>query len=67
MDFLSTIASFGRSADFPLPVGNPETQTASYEIYATFCAPEMMGGKRSKTVLLATHGIGFDGRLEIED
>ncbi|MCJ1461462.1 hypothetical protein MMC07_000059 [Pseudocyphellaria aurata] len=58
IDFVS-IATTRVSAGFPLPVGSPVNQTASYEIAATFCTPER-GGAHSKTVLLATHGLGFD-------
>ncbi|MCJ1422472.1 hypothetical protein MMC29_000352 [Sticta canariensis] len=58
IDFLS-IASSRQSARFSPPVGDPVKQTASYNICATFCTPEMPGN-RSKTVLLATHGLGFD-------
>ena len=60
IDFLS-IATSRPSAGFPSPVGNPVNQTASYNISATFCTPEKPG-KHSKTVLLATHGLGFDKR-----
>lgn len=60
IDFLS-IASSRQSAGFPSPVGNPVNQTASYNISAAFCTPDKPG-KRSKTVLLATHGLGFDKR-----
>lgn len=59
-DFLS-IAASRESARFPAPVGNPVTRTASYSIVATFCTPQK-SGKHSKTVLLATHGLGYDRR-----
>lgn len=59
-DFLALSAT-RVSAGVPIPVGNPVNQTASYSIAATFCTPER-SGKQSKTVLLATHGLGFDRR-----
>lgn len=59
IDFLSTAAT-RQSAGFPSPVDDPiNNQTASYTISATFCSPET-AGEHSKTVLLATHGLGFD-------
>ena len=60
IDFLTT-ASSRPSAGFPPPFGNPIDQTASYSISATFCTPKK-GGPKAKTVLLATHGLGFDRR-----
>lgn len=57
-DFVST-SSARVSAGFPIPVGDPVNQTASYNIAATFCTPERPG-EHSKTVLLATHGVGLD-------
>lgn len=60
IDFLS-LTSSRQSAEFSSPVGNPVNQTTSYNISATFCTPETPG-KSSKTVLLATHGLGFDKR-----
>ncbi len=60
IDFLSS-ASTRFSAGFPSPVGDPVKQTCSYEISATFCTPQRPGN-HSKTVLLATHGLGFDKR-----
>lgn len=59
-DFLSTVTTRA-SAGFPFPVGNPVNQTAIYNISASFCTPETPG-ENSKTVLLATHGLGFDKR-----
>lgn len=60
IDFVS-LATTRVSAGFPSPVGSPVSQTASYDISATFCTPERIGA-HSKTVLLATHGLGFDSR-----
>ena len=60
IDFAST-ASSRRDAGFPPPIGPPASQTANYEISATFCTPKA-SGKKAKTVLLATHGLAFDRR-----
>lgn len=58
IDFL-TRAATRMGAGVILPVGDPVNQTASFKISATFCTPEKPG-EHSKTVLLATHGLGFD-------
>lgn len=60
IDFVST-ATTRLSARFPYPLGKPVNQKGSYNISATFCTPTQPGN-RSKTVLLATHGLGFDRR-----
>ena len=39
------------------PISGGAYQTVSYEISGTFCSPTKGG---SETVLLATHGVGFD-------
>lgn len=60
IDFASTLTS--RTDDgFPPPIGAPVTETASYQIRATFCTPVVPGNNSGK-VLLATHGLGFDRR-----
>lgn len=58
IDFL-TVASFRPSLGLPLPFGNLTEETGSYKIAGTFCAPKKRGPK-SKTILLATHGLGCD-------
>ena len=58
VDLLSAGAT-RTTANFPLPLGAPVHQTAAYRISATFCTPKKQG-KHAKTVLLATHGLGFD-------
>lgn len=60
IDFLA-VASSRPSAGFPLPFGNRTEETGSYKIAGTFCAPKKRGPK-SKTVLVATHGLGGDRR-----
>ena len=47
------------AAGYPPPLGAAVNVTASYQVSATFCTPET-AGNHSKTVLLATHGLGFD-------
>lgn len=45
------------------PVIGKENITATYEVTGTFCSPKTLTGNgREKTVLLATHGIHYDGR-----
>jgi hypothetical protein len=43
------------------PIGGAENATATYIISGTFCSPKVPSG-REKTVLLATHGLHYDGR-----
>ena len=62
IDFLSS-ASSRPSAGFSAPVGNPVKQTGSYKIGATFCSPQKPGN-HSDTVIVATHGLGFDRRYD---
>lgn len=68
IDFLST-ASSRPSAGFPAPVGNNSVnQTGSYEIGATFCTPQTTptpGNDSDNTVIIATHGLGFDRRYVV--
>ena len=56
-DFLTVASS--RSA--PSFFGNATEETGSYTIGATFCEPKH-GGAKAKTVLIATHGLGYDRR-----
>ncbi|KAF2831172.1 alpha/beta-hydrolase [Ophiobolus disseminans] len=45
------------------PVSGIKNVTTTYSISGTFCSPKKPSGNgREKTVLLATHGIGYDGR-----
>lgn len=45
------------------PISRPQntTSTGSFSISATFCSPKTSNG-HEKTVLVATPGLGFDGR-----
>ncbi|CAH0042492.1 unnamed protein product [Clonostachys rhizophaga] len=53
-DFLSK-ATTRDSANYPGPIVGTKNETATYTIAASFCTPRNGG---SKTVILATHGIG---------
>lgn len=47
------------------PFGNPPNMqdfTDTYEIAGTFCSPKTVQGGKETTVLIATHGFGFDRR-----
>jgi hypothetical protein len=45
------------------PASGVENATAVYSISGTFCSPKSPSGNgREKIVLLATHGIGYDGQ-----
>ncbi|KAF2728929.1 alpha/beta-hydrolase [Polyplosphaeria fusca] len=43
------------------PFADPENVTAEYTLAGTFCKPKKMNGNET-TVLLATHGLGYDRR-----
>jgi hypothetical protein len=55
-DFLS-LATTRPSAGFPGVLSAPVSESATYNIAASFCTPKQKNTK-SKTVILATHGIG---------
>lgn len=59
VNFISDSQARVPSPDFHLVSGR-ENQTFSYTIGATFCTPKSHDAKKSKTVLLATHGLDFD-------
>ncbi|MCJ1415070.1 hypothetical protein MMC32_001400 [Xylographa parallela] len=40
--------------------GTPRNVTTKYAISATLCTPQESSAKHSKTIILATHGLGFD-------
>lgn len=42
--------------------GSPRNATQTFETAATFCKPKALKGGNETTVLVATHGIGFDRR-----
>ncbi|KAK3389526.1 Alpha/Beta hydrolase protein [Podospora didyma] len=59
-DFVNTLGS--RDSETAMSVTSPMTEnvTASYTIAATFCRPDGRGAGKNSTVLIATHGLGFD-------
>ena len=55
-DFLEVVISRA-GAGYPSPLSEDRPQTESFQIAASFCTPKNQTTK-SKTVLVATHGIG---------
>jgi hypothetical protein len=55
-----TLAATRTSANFSAPLTTGANLTGTYKISATFCSPKSKN-EHSKTVLLASHGLGFDG------
>ena len=49
-----------RIPDKYIPLAGPEDETEQYQISATFCTPRNATSDKAKTVILATHGLGFD-------
>jgi len=61
-DFLvGVIARNAPTALAPFLFAAPVNKTSRYTISATFCSPKADYAPKLDTVLLATHGIGFDG------
>ena len=54
------IENVGRDPGKVSPLSMPSNVTAQYSISATFCTPKDSSSNKAKTVLLATHGLGFD-------
>ncbi|KAF2727034.1 alpha/beta-hydrolase [Polyplosphaeria fusca] len=44
------------------PISGYENATSTYQLAGTFCSPSKKVGNKEKTVLLATHGGGYDRR-----
>ena len=44
-------------------LSGPQNATAEYTISATFCTPRNSNTTHAKTVLIASHGFGFDRSL----
>jgi hypothetical protein len=61
VDFLTDTASRTAATDFH-PFSGSETQTASYQISATFCTP-CNSTSNKNIVLLLSHGVNFDRRF----
>ena len=49
-------------ANTPSPISGYQNNTKTYTVAATFCTPQKPVGGRETTVLLASHGLGYDGR-----
>ena len=59
----TTASSTVNSSSIFLPVeALPVNETVSLEVFGTFCQPSNTSAGRDSTVLVATHGIGTDGR-----
>jgi len=56
VDFLAT-ATIRQTPDTPSIIGDSTVVPATYKIAASFCSPKNLT-RKSKTVILATHGIG---------
>jgi len=57
--FTTNLSTWNAATTFN-PISGAAEATADYKISGTFCAPTKGG---SETVLLATHGLGFDRRF----
>ena len=44
------------------PISGYQNRTKTYTVAATFCSPRKPVSGKETTVLLATHGLGYDGR-----
>ncbi|KAK5045486.1 hypothetical protein LTR84_009104 [Exophiala bonariae] len=44
------------------PISGYQNRTNNYTVSATFCSPQKPGSSKETTVLVATHGLGYDGR-----
>ncbi|KUJ13436.1 uncharacterized protein LY89DRAFT_737415 [Mollisia scopiformis] len=59
--FADLIARDSSTAFHPVSAPQNTTSFANFSISATFCSPKINSG-HDKTVLLASHGLGFDSR-----
>ena len=60
VDFVNTLLSRDAKASF-VPFCRVKNVTALYEIAATICSP-CKNTRKEKTLLLASHGLGYDRR-----
>ncbi|KAH7407607.1 Alpha/Beta hydrolase protein [Cadophora sp. MPI-SDFR-AT-0126] len=60
VDFVNTLLSRDSKASF-VPFSGAKNFTASYKIAATICSP-CKSTRKEKTLLLASHGLGYDRR-----
>ncbi|MCJ1400308.1 hypothetical protein MMC11_003513 [Xylographa trunciseda] len=57
----ATIEFVSRIPNKPSPfTATPNNETTKYAIAATFCTPENTSAKHRNTIILASHGLGFD-------
>ena len=61
-DYLFNLSRKDSMVNLPPIISGTANKTNTYTIAATFCAPQKLVDGKEKTVLLATHGLGFDGR-----
>ena len=57
-DLITDLVS--RNSNVQPPLGASKNVTAGYKIGATFCSPADSSAKHHDTMILATHGGGFD-------
>jgi hypothetical protein len=66
LDVVSLVTDFASRTSnttfFPFEAA-PQNQSASYQISARFCTPTDTSAPHRDTVILATHGLGFDKSL----
>jgi hypothetical protein len=60
VDFIGRIAARDSSTNF-VPFSGTRNVSNSYNISGTICSPTI-ATEQTKTILLATHGLGFDRR-----
>ncbi|KAF2496778.1 alpha/beta-hydrolase [Lophium mytilinum] len=62
IDFITDIARKDSKTAFHPVRSNTKNETKTYEVSATFCSPKKATAGKVNTVLLATHGLGYDRR-----
>lgn len=62
VSFLFNLSRKDSSVNTPPPVTGFNNLTKTYTVAATFCKPQKTVGDKASTVLLATHGLAYDGR-----
>lgn len=62
VSFLFNLSRKDGAVNTPSPVSGFQNLTKTYTVAATFCKPRTPVGDKESTVLVATHGLGYDGR-----